>query len=74
MKELGDNGLLAAGRAIGFELSLGIANNGSFDPSGNAEGQVEVLSQWMATTLIRHPIQIANFGSVIDNIDGCAQA
>ncbi|OAN31846.1 hypothetical protein PXJ67_00330 (plasmid) [Mycobacteroides chelonae] len=74
VKELGDNGLLAAGRAIGFELSLGIANNGSFDPSGNAEGQVEVLSQWMATTLIRHPIQIANFGGVIDNIDGCAQA
>lgn len=74
VKELGDNGLLAAGRAIGFELSLGIANNGSFDPSGNAESQVEHLSQWMATTLIRHPIQIANFGSVIDNIDGCAQA
>ncbi|WP_159229581.1 MULTISPECIES: hypothetical protein [Mycolicibacterium] len=74
VKELGGDGLLAAGRAIGFELSLGIANNGSFDPSGNADGQIEVLSQWMATTLIRHPIQIANFGSVIDNIDGCAQA
>ncbi len=70
---VGDHGLLAAARSVGFEFSLGVGNNGSM-AGGNVDAQTTVLSQWMATVLVRHPIQIANFGEVIDNYSGCAEA
>ena len=70
---VGDHGLLAAARSVGFDFSLGVGNNGSL-AGGNVDAQTTVLSQWMATVLVRHPIQIANFGEVIDNYTGCAEA
>mgnify|MGYP000998083991 CR=1 FL=1 len=70
---VGDHGLLASARSVGFEFSLGVGNNGSL-AGGNVDAQTTVLSQWMATVLVRHPIQIANFGEVIDNYAGCAEA
>lgn len=70
---VGDDGLLAVARSVGFDFSLGVANNGSL-AGGNVDSQTTVLAQWMATVLVRHPIQIANFGEVIDNYAGCAEA
>lgn len=74
VKELvGEEGLLAVGRSLGFQISLGVGNNGSL-AGGNIDAQTTALTQWMATVLVRHPIQIANFGEVIDNYSGCAAA
>ncbi|MDW5610429.1 hypothetical protein [Mycolicibacterium sp. D5.8-2] len=70
---VGEHGLLAVARSLGFQISLGVGNNGSLG-GGNVDSQTTVLSQWMATVLVRHPIQIANFGEVIDNYTGCAEA
>lgn len=70
---VGEHGLLAVARSLGFQVSLGVGNNGSLG-GGNVDSQTTVLSQWMATVLVRHPIQIANFGEVIDNYSGCAEA
>lgn len=70
---VGEHGLLATARGVGFQLSLGVGNNGSLG-NGNIDSQTTVLSQWMATVLVRHPIQIANFGEVIDNYAGCGEA
>ena len=70
---VGEHGLLAVARSLGFQISLGVGNNGSLG-GGNVDSQTTVLSQWMATVLVRHPIQIANFGEVIDNYSGCAEA
>ncbi|WP_006246312.1 hypothetical protein [Mycolicibacterium tusciae] len=70
---VGDHGLLAVARSVGFEFSLGVGNNGSL-AGGNVDAQTTALAQWMATVLVRHPVQIANFGEVIDNYSGCAEA
>ncbi|MCH9736840.1 MAG: hypothetical protein K0U78_20190 [Actinomycetia bacterium] len=70
----GDNGMLAVGRNLGFQISLGVGNNGSLAPGSTLDGQIDKLGQWMATVLVRHPLQIANFGQVIDQMPGCAAA
>jgi hypothetical protein len=68
---ISDNGILGIGRTLGFTVAQGTANNGPLATGGTA-AQLDTLTSWLCDVLIRYPIQIVNFGQVIDTIPGCA--
>lgn len=68
----GDNGILGIGRTVGFTVSQGVANNGALAPGGS-EAQLEQLTTWLVDVTVRQPIQLINFGKIIDDVPGCAQ-
>lgn len=68
----GEDGILGIGRTVGFTVSQGVANNGPLAPGGS-EAQLEQLTSWLVDVTVRQPIQLINFGKVIDDVPGCAQ-
>ena len=67
-----DNGVLGMGRTLGFAVAQGAAHNGPIAAGGSA-GQLDMLGAWLCDALLRHQIQMINFGMVVDDVPGCAQ-
>lgn len=67
----GENGILGIGRNLGLTVAQGFANNGPVSAGGSAS-QLDTITSWLVDVLVRQPIQLINFGQVIDDIPGCA--
>ncbi|GGL42933.1 hypothetical protein [Nocardia jinanensis] len=67
---LGSDGLLARGRDVGLAVATGL--NGS--TNRNPDLAVSTLQGDMADNFARRPVQVWNFGHVVDNQSTCAAA
>ncbi|WP_459548025.1 hypothetical protein [Nocardia sp. X0981] len=67
---LGSDGLLAKGRDVGMAIASGL--NGS--PTRDPDLAVSALQGDMADNFARRPVQVWNFGHVVDTDAACAQA
>ncbi|MGW4094942.1 hypothetical protein [Nocardia sp. NPDC004750] len=67
---LSSNGLLAQSRDVGISVAAGL--NG--DPSPEPKSIVADLNSTLADNFARHPLQIWNFGHVIDDSPRCRVA
>ena len=70
----GPNGLLAFGRRIGFSVAEAATHNGQLNPGAGVAGQVDSLTASLITNTVREPLQLWNFGHVVDRIGGCGAA
>jgi hypothetical protein len=68
-----DNGLLALGRGTGFSIAQA-ATGTSFASGTSLDSQLDGLMSQVVTAGIRHPLQVVNFGMVVDDIGGCSRA
>jgi hypothetical protein len=69
----GTDGLLAFGRRVGFSVASAATHNGALAGSGAAE-QVDSLTASLITHTVREPMQLWNFGHVVDRVGGCGGA
>ncbi|MEU1984381.1 hypothetical protein [Nocardia sp. NPDC019395] len=67
---LSSDGLLARGRDVGMEIAAGL--NGSDDR--NPDRMVSTLQAEMADNFARRPVQVWNFGHIVDDRSACAEA
>ncbi|WP_327149645.1 hypothetical protein [Nocardia sp. NBC_01329] len=67
---LGSDGLLAKGRDVGLAIASGL--DGSINQ--NPDLAVSALQGDMADNFARRPVQVWNFGHVVDNNSSCAAA
>jgi hypothetical protein len=67
----GQNGLLMFGRRMGFSTAQAFTHNGAIG-GGGFTGQVDVLTSSLITHVVREPLEVFNFGHVIDRVGGCA--
>ncbi|WP_406281119.1 hypothetical protein OH799_16180 [Nocardia sp. NBC_00881] len=65
---LSSHGLLAQGRNVGIAVAAGL--NGSTSP--NPDQLVVTMQQDLADNFARHPLQVWNFGHVVDQSPRCA--
>ena len=68
-----DNGLLAVGRATGFQLAEATRNS-SYAPGRSLDVQLDALLSELITAAAREPLQVFNFGTVVDTIGSCRTA
>jgi hypothetical protein len=68
----GPDGLLAFGRRVGFSVAEAATHNGSLGGAGG--GEVSALTASLITHTVREPLQLWNFGHVVDRVGGCAAA
>ncbi|AGB26969.1 hypothetical protein Mycsm_06865 (plasmid) [Mycobacterium sp. JS623] len=66
----GPDGLLAFGRRIGFSTAEAATHNGPVS-GGGFTGQVDALTASLITHAVREPLQVFNFGHVVDRVGGC---
>jgi hypothetical protein len=69
----GPDGLLAFARRIGFSVASAATHNGALVGSPGS-GQVDTLTASLITHTVREPLQLWNFGHVVDRVGGCAGA
>lgn len=69
----GPNGLLAFGRSIGFSTAEAVTHNGAIS-GGGFSGQLDTLSSSLITHVVREPLELFNFGHVVDQVAGCRGA
>jgi hypothetical protein len=69
-----DHGLLAIGRATGFQIAQAAAHNGSYAPGQSLDAQLDGLLAQLITAAARHPLQVLNYGMVVDNVGSCRGA
>jgi len=69
----GPRGLLAFGRAVGFSVAQAARPGGALAGAGFT-GQVESLTGSLITHTVREPLQLWNFGHVVDRVGGCGPA
>ncbi|MEU4341530.1 hypothetical protein AB0H00_09705 [Nocardia sp. NPDC023852] len=67
---LSSHGLLAQGRNVGIAVAAGL--NGSTSP--NPDQLVVTMQRDLADNFARHPLQVWNFGHVVDQSPRCAAA
>ncbi|MGW5386038.1 hypothetical protein [Nocardia sp. NPDC003963] len=67
---LGSEGLLAQGRDVGLAVASGLNGSMNRDP----DMAVSTLQGDMADNFARRPVQVWNFGHVLDNRSSCAAA
>ncbi|MGI5220933.1 hypothetical protein [Nocardia sp. CA-290969] len=67
---LSSDGLLAQGRNVGISVAAGLTG----DANPNPAELVTVMQHNMADNFARKPVQVWNFGHVVDNTAGCARA
>ncbi|MFE9327439.1 hypothetical protein ACIHDR_37570 [Nocardia sp. NPDC052278] len=67
---LSSNGLLAQGRDVGISVAAGLNGESNADPGAI----VADLSSTVADNFARHPLQVWNFGHVIDDSPRCRTA
>lgn len=70
----GDHGLLFQARTLAFTAAQGAINNGSLVPGADTAANLNHLSGVTADAVLRHPLQLLNFGMVVDNVGGCSNA
>lgn len=68
----GSDGMLAFGRSMGFSTAEAFTHNGAIGGSGGFTSQVDTLTSSLITHVVREPLQVFNFGHVIDAKPGCA--
>lgn len=68
-----EHGLLALGRGTGFEIAQG-ATGASFGSGASLDAQLDGLMSRVVTAGVRQPLQLLNFGMVVDGIGGCGRA
>ncbi|MBP1823180.1 hypothetical protein [Mycobacterium sp. OAE908] len=66
----GPDGLLAFGRRVGFSTAEAATHNGPVS-GGGFTGQVDTLTAGLITHAVREPLQVFNFGHVVDRVGGC---
>lgn len=70
--ELSDeNGLLFQARTLAFTAAQGAINNGSIVPGAGNSANLDHLTALTADAVLRHPLQLMNFGTVVDNVGTC---
>jgi hypothetical protein len=69
----GPNGLLAFARRVGFSVASAATRNGALAGPAGA-GQVDTLTASLITHTVREPLQLWNFGHVVDRVGGCGAA
>ncbi|WP_155981556.1 hypothetical protein [Nocardia sp. BMG111209] len=67
---LSSHGLVAQGRDLGIEVAAGLNGNNSVDPTH----MVATMQATLTDNFARRPLQVWNFGHVIDNESGCRAA
>jgi hypothetical protein len=70
---VGPNGVLGIGQSLGFMVAEGAVHNGPL-ASGGSGAQLSALTSLLCDVLLREPIQLINFGTVIDDNPACAGA
>lgn len=69
----GPDGVLAFGRRVGFSVAEAATHNGAVG-GGGLDGQVDALTASILTHTVREPLQLWNFGHVVDHVGGCGVA
>ena len=71
----GDGGLLDFARRTGFSVAQAATpgHNGAFDGVATG-GQVDALTASLITHTVREPLQLWNFGQVVDRVGSCGTA
>lgn len=67
----GRDGMLAFGRSMGFSTAEAFTHNGAIS-GGGFDGQVDALTSSLITHVVREPLEVFNFGHVVDTRTGCA--
>ncbi|KAA0093674.1 hypothetical protein CIW49_26890 [Mycolicibacterium sp. P1-18] len=70
----GPDGVLAFGRRVGFSVAEAATHNGAVGGGGGFDGQVDALTASLLTHTVREPLQLWNFGHVVDHVGGCGAA
>jgi len=70
---LGPDGVLGIGQYLGFMVAEGAVHNGPMAPGGGG-AQLDALISLLCDALLREPIQMINFNTVVDDIPACANA
>lgn len=68
---LGPNGVIGIGQYLGFVVAEGAVHNGPL-ASGGSGASLDALTSLLCDALLREPIQVINFNTVIDNNPACA--
>ena len=68
-----EHGLLALGRGTGLEIAQA-AIGAPFASGASLDAKLDALMSHVVTAGVRHPLQVLNFGMVVDDIGGCRQA
>jgi hypothetical protein len=68
-----EHGLLALGRGTGLEIAQA-AIGAPFASGTSLDAKLDALMSHVVTAGVRHPLQVLNFGMVVDDIGGCRQA
>jgi hypothetical protein len=66
----GPNGLLAFGRRVAFSTAQAATHNGAIS-GGGFTGQVGTLTASLITHVVREPLEVFNFGHVVDKVGAC---
>ncbi|GAB4986179.1 hypothetical protein MAHJHV58_06410 [Mycobacterium avium subsp. hominissuis] len=66
----GPNGLLQFGRRMAFSTAQAATHGGAIS-GGGFTGQVDTLTSSLITHVVREPLEVFNFGHVVDNVGGC---
>ncbi|MEU4315358.1 hypothetical protein [Nocardia sp. NPDC024068] len=67
---LDSDGLLSQGRDVGMAVTAGLDGSGTRDP----DLMLTDLQGDMADNFVRRPVQVWNFGHIVDNRSACADA
>jgi hypothetical protein len=65
----GPHGLLTFGRSVGFSVAQATTHDGTVGADG-----VATLTSSLITHVVREPLQLWNFGHVVDHVGGCGAA
>lgn len=68
----GQNGLLQFARRMAFSTAQA-ATHGTAISGGGFTGQVDTLTASLVTHTIREPLQVYNFGHVVDRVGNCGE-
>jgi hypothetical protein len=68
-----EHGLLAMGRGTGLEIAQA-ATGAPFASGASLDAKLDTLMANVVTAGVRHPLQVLNFGMVVDDVGGCRQA
>ena len=68
-----EHGLLALGRGTGLEIAQA-ATGAPFASGTSLDAKLDALMANVVTAGVRHPLQVLNFGMVVDDVGGCRQA
>lgn len=70
----GPHGLLMFARSVGFSSAQAVTHHGAALSGGGFTGQVDTLTSSLVTHVVREPLELFNFGHVIDGVGGCGPA